>query len=74
VSLKNFVHGTSSPDLFGASISQADQAKVWKAVDRISARFGDEAIFLAGSAQARGKRPAATPAKTLDIPYLGIVR
>lgn len=73
VTLKNFEHSIATPDLFGNSEMIENQKKVFEAVDKISRRYGEHSVSLASSLNAK-KRSGHTPHKTLDLPFLGIVK
>lgn len=63
-------------DLFGGSDETERQAEVFRAVDRMSHRYGEHSIYLGSSARALGiaKGRSVKVGKTIDIPFLGVVK
>jgi DNA polymerase-4 len=63
-------------DLFGEKTKLDKSSTVFKAVDRLNHRFGDNTVFLAGSMRALGQSDELRPItkeERLDIPFLGKV-
>lgn len=78
------------PDLFGEAVRVEGESRILEAVDKLNRKYGRHTVYLASSAQAlalEGVRKAARAGtrqklgldidhrkKSLNIPYLGVVR
>jgi DNA polymerase-4/DNA polymerase V len=69
--------GSAQADLFGGEAKRRRLDRVMRAVDRVAAKQGEGAVFLASSLQARaldGDTSARAPGLRLTIPWMGEVR
>lgn len=73
ISLSGLTRHISNPDLFGESREIDKQKDLYKALDKVTRRFGEGSIHLGSSLKAL-KHADAHPEKTLDIPILGKAR
>ncbi len=73
VSLKRFSEDVLTLDLFGSSNDVEKESAVFKAVDNLAHKYGENLVHLGSSLNAR-KNSNHTPQKYLDIPFLGIAK
>lgn len=72
VSLKRFSEEVQH-DLFGESQNIENHEVVFRSVDRVARKFGENTLYLGSSYRAR-KYSGSVPEKHLDLPFLGIAR
>ncbi len=73
VGLSGLIRHVHNPDLFGESVLVNKQSELFKALDKVTRRYGEGIIHLGSSSKAF-KHSASHPTKTLDIPNLGKAR
>lgn len=71
--LKTLSNGVIIRDLFGESLRVERQAEVFKVVDNIAMKYGEHSLSLCSSKREKvGQRDSYQ--KTLDLPFLGVVK
>lgn len=73
VSLKRLEGSEIQQDLFGESDRAEKYSEVFKSVDSVAKKFGENTLYLGSSHMAR-KHSGYTPEKHLDLPFLGVAR